>query len=111
VVGVVVAINGKVESYDVFESTPLFKKLWPKLLKSAALDAANQADAKTKTEPCSREIAQQFVKDVLDVPVERSETKGGVTVMTRSSDRMMSFSAGESGGVGGAAVHAGAAAF
>ena len=54
VVGVVVAINGQAQSYDVFESTPLFKKLWPKLLKSAALDAATQADATAKPEPCSR---------------------------------------------------------
>ncbi len=44
VVGVIVAINGRVESVDVFESTPLFRKLWPKLLRSYALDAANQAD-------------------------------------------------------------------
>jgi hypothetical protein len=41
VVGVVAAVNGKLETIDVFESTPLFKKLWPKLLKSYALDAAN----------------------------------------------------------------------
>ncbi len=39
VVGVVVAIDGHVVASDVFESTPLFRKLWPKLLKSYALDA------------------------------------------------------------------------
>ncbi len=39
VLGAVVAVNGKIESLDVFESTPLFRKLWPKLLKSHALDA------------------------------------------------------------------------
>lgn len=32
IVGIVVAINGKIESADLFESTPLFRKLWPKLL-------------------------------------------------------------------------------
>lgn len=45
VVGVVVAVNGKIDAADVFESTPLFRKLWPKLLKSYALDAANRAGA------------------------------------------------------------------
>src|SRR5207248_5082395 len=41
VVGVIVAINGEVQSMDVFESTPLFRKLWPKLLKAYTLDATN----------------------------------------------------------------------
>ncbi len=39
VVGVIVAVNGRPHSVDVFEATPLFQKLWPKLLKSFALDA------------------------------------------------------------------------
>ncbi len=43
VVGVVVAIDGEVRASDVFESTPLFRKLWPKLLKSYALDAYSHA--------------------------------------------------------------------
>ena len=42
-VGVIVAVSGEMHSLDVFESTPLFQKLWPKLLKSYALDAANNA--------------------------------------------------------------------
>src|SRR5262249_13193813 len=41
IVGVIVAINGKADSMDVFQSTPLFQKLWPKLLKSYAFDATN----------------------------------------------------------------------
>ncbi len=45
VVGVIVAINGKPHSVDVFESTPLFRKLWPKLLKSFALDAVASSPA------------------------------------------------------------------
>ncbi len=36
VVGAIVAINGKVEAVDVFQSTPLFQKLWPKILRSHA---------------------------------------------------------------------------
>ena len=43
VVGVIVAINGEIQAADTFESTPLFRKLWPRLLKSYVLDAATQA--------------------------------------------------------------------
>ncbi len=106
VVGVIVAINGRPASYDAFESTPLFKKLWPKLLKSAALDAANQAE-EGKPQPCPPETAQQFVHDALNAPVERSRATGGLTVMTRSTDRIMNSAAGEQD-VGGRTVHAAA---
>ena len=51
VVGVVVAINGVVESVDVFESTPLFRKLWPKLLHGYAFDAATRADEEDAGKP------------------------------------------------------------
>ena len=53
-VGILVAINGKIESIDVFESTPLFLKLWPKLLKSYALDAANsREESDEKPQECT----------------------------------------------------------
>jgi hypothetical protein len=38
-VGVVVAINGKVEGAEVYGSSALFRKMWPKLLRAAAVDA------------------------------------------------------------------------
>jgi hypothetical protein len=39
-VGVVTAINGKVVAADIFGEPALFQKLWPKLLRSYAADAA-----------------------------------------------------------------------
>jgi hypothetical protein len=41
-IGVVVAVNGKVIAADVYGSAKLFRKVWPKLLKSAAVDALAQ---------------------------------------------------------------------
>src|SRR5205823_12275790 len=38
VIGYVFAINGKVNSADVYASSALFKKLWPKLLKASAIE-------------------------------------------------------------------------
>jgi hypothetical protein len=43
-VGVVAAVNGKVTAADVFADRKLFQKELPKLLKSYALDAAQQRD-------------------------------------------------------------------
>ena len=38
-IGYVFAINGKVNSADIYGSNVLFKKLWPKLLKANAIEA------------------------------------------------------------------------
>ncbi|MEX2287572.1 MAG: DUF6569 family protein [Planctomycetaceae bacterium] len=96
IVGVVVAINGKIEAVDVFQSTPLFRKLWPKLLKSYALDAAGAADevAGKSTPTTSVNDSRDFLKKSLFANVAKSETTpGGLTVTRRETDGVISFSA------------------
>jgi hypothetical protein len=94
VVGAIVAINGKVQAVDVFESTPLFKKLWPKLLKSHALDAANAAGAAEGEEICTLGDAQAFLATATTADVEATtEGEGGLVVTQRSADGVVSFSA------------------
>jgi hypothetical protein len=115
VVGVVVAIDGEVKSFDVFESTPLFRKLWPKLLKSYAVDAANANDA-TEGEPaapkvCSREDAAKFMKDAIAADVDSHEQSGSLSIEKRDTDKVLLFTARDpsdqsaasdlSGGLGG----------
>jgi hypothetical protein len=57
VVGVVIAINGKMTGAEVYGSSALFEKAWPKLLNSAATEAL--AEKKTRAHaaaPTAREI-------------------------------------------------------
>jgi hypothetical protein len=116
IVGAIVAINGKIESMDVFESTPLFRKLWPKLLKSYALDSVSTvADAKApakdskaaKTSPPAKEStvadASAFLNKVLQGTVRDKQTKAGLVITHRETDGAKSYSAG---GMGGAPIHA-----
>jgi hypothetical protein len=121
VVGAIVAINGKIESLDVFESTPLFRKLWPKLLKSYALDAVSTVDAAkpadkhakngqvAKVHPPANEStvadASAFLNKVLQGTVRDKETKSGLVITHRETDGAKSYSAGGMGG-GGGAIHA-----
>ena len=122
IVGVAVAIDGKMDTLDLFESTPLFRQLWPKLLKSYALDAANAAtdDAaaektadkqpKSAPKPCTTEVARRFLVEALSAQGQ-SSTSGGVTVTSGATDHLITFSAQDSrrstesreavGGVGG----------
>ena len=106
VVGAIVAINGKVEAVDVFQSTPLFKKLWPKLLKSHALDAFAAARQKDAQKLCTPKDASEFLRTAMQATVEKkSKSPGGLVVTKRESEKVMSFSAGGMGGGFGDAVH------
>jgi hypothetical protein len=109
VVGAIVAINGKVESVDVFQATPLFQKLWPKLLKSDALDAFAVNREPAAERPCTLSEAREFLRTAMQATVqEKSKTEGGLVVTKRESEKVMSFSAGMGGGMsagGEGAVH------
>jgi hypothetical protein len=61
-VGAVAAINGEVVSADVFGDPTLFAKLWPKLLKSYAADAAEASTARSNKKPVTPQIAGDFIK-------------------------------------------------
>jgi hypothetical protein len=110
VLGAVVAINGKIESVDVFESTPLFRKLWPKLLKSYALDALGTAGAKPAAKELSVADASAFLTKVLQASISSTkQTKGGLVVTRRESKDSTCYSAASpaaGGGMGGGAIHA-----
>jgi hypothetical protein len=104
VVGVAVAIDGKMDSLDVFESTPLFRQLWPKLLKSYALDAVNAAEdaadqksdaksAKKAVKVCSVDDARKFLAEAMSAPAEKSATNGDVAVTTLSTEHIMTVCA------------------
>jgi hypothetical protein len=115
IVGAIVAINGKIESLDVFESTPLFRKLWPKLLSSYALDAVSAAASKpiAKDKKAEKEAAvadaSAFLAKVLQGNVSDTKSaKGGLIVTHRETTGAASYSARGmgGGGMGSAPVHA-----
>jgi hypothetical protein len=53
IVGVVIAINGRVSSADVYPSNGLFRKMWPKLLDAAATEAISEKTAKAEPAPAT----------------------------------------------------------
>lgn len=109
VVGVVVAINGQVESAEVFESTPLFLKLWPRLLRSVALDASHQADEDENGKTATSENAAAFLASILEEnkPVTDGRQRG-LIVSKRDTEARISFSAQDASlpAMGGSPVHA-----
>jgi hypothetical protein len=76
-VGVVVAVNGEVMWADIFGSTELLEKYWPKLVRSYAAEAVTSGAGKVSLPVVSAKSAQQFV-DELGGEKEVVETEAGV---------------------------------
>ncbi len=62
-IGYVVVINGKVNNADVYASCGLFKKLWPKLLKSTAVEAVAEMKKDKKFELATVDAVKAFLAD------------------------------------------------
>ena len=63
VIGYAFAINGKVNSADVYASSGLFKKLWPKLLKASAVEAIAEFNKNAKFTAVPKEAVRNFLDD------------------------------------------------
>jgi hypothetical protein len=57
-IGLAFAINGAINSADLYPSHGLFKKLWPKLLNAAATEAVAEKNGKTGTAPAPDKVSE-----------------------------------------------------
>jgi hypothetical protein len=80
-VGVVVAVNGEIVWADIFASTQLLQKYWPKLVRSYATEAVI---TRAKAAQVSSKEAQKFL-DTLEARHETSDTEPGVYRQTEIS--------------------------
>ncbi|HEY0728855.1 MAG TPA: DUF6569 family protein, partial [Pyrinomonadaceae bacterium] len=91
VIGFAFAINGKVNSADVYASHALFAKLWPKLLKATATEALAELDQKPAAEPVASETIQEFLADSEQPKPKAKEVTQRVRVVTREDDQNIFF--------------------
>jgi hypothetical protein len=90
VIGYVFAINGKVNSADVYASNVLFKKLWPKLLKANAIEAIAELQ-REKFAPASAESVQGFLSESEKAHGSDKDVNGRVNLLTREDDENILF--------------------
>jgi ARG/rhodanese/phosphatase superfamily protein len=89
VIGYVFAINGKVNSADVYASSALFKKLWPKLLKASAIEAVAEFRRGQKFEAPKPADVHSLLEDSGEE--KGKDVSSRVQVITRDSDSKVSF--------------------
>lgn len=98
VVGFVFAINGQINSADVYSSNALFAKLWPKMLEASAIEAIAELKAGEKSQPVDVSAIKAFLREshtgkaetkkvTARTSVVKSETGKNLFFETRDSSR------------------------
>jgi hypothetical protein len=91
VIGYAFAINGKINSADVYASSQLFKKLWPKLLKASAIEAVAELHRGEKVEAPRADAVQDFLDDSPKGAEKQKDVSSRVQMVTRESDESVFF--------------------
>ncbi len=91
VIGYVFAINGKINSADIYASNALFKKLWPKLLTSSAIEAVAELRRGEKFDAPRPAEVQGFLNDSPKGSEKEKDVSSRVQMVTRESDGSVSF--------------------
>ena len=89
VIGYVFAVNGKVNSADIYGSNVLFRKLWPKLLRANAIEAIAELQ-QNKFKPASVDNAKVFLNESEKAAGSEKTVSARVGLMTREdSDNIL----------------------
>lgn len=90
VIGYVFAINGKVNSADIYGSNVLFKKLWPKLLNANAVEAIAELQ-QDKFQPVKADSVKTFLSDSEAARGSEKAVTSRVKLVTREDDSNIFF--------------------
>ncbi|MEZ5344728.1 MAG: DUF6569 family protein [Pyrinomonadaceae bacterium] len=97
VIGYAFAINGRINSADIYVSNALFKKLWNKMLKAAAVEAVANLDEKVVAYVAvTPEDVFSFLKDSEKGKSEEEAVSKGAKVVTRDTEKNVMFEAVDS---------------
>lgn len=88
-VGVIAAVNGKFSTADVYADPGLFRKLFPRLLESAALEAIS-LKAESRPAPASAEAAA-FLTEAEKGTTTRQKVKDGLEASTTDNAKSVQF--------------------
>jgi hypothetical protein len=91
VIGYVFAINGHINSADVYASRALFLKLWPKLLKASAVEAIAELNKDVEVKPIASESVETFLAESEKPTASAKVVTRRVKMVTREDDNNIFF--------------------
>jgi hypothetical protein len=83
VIGYAIAINGKINSADIYVSNALFKKLWPRMLKASATEAVAEQRGVRLAAPVKADSIKAFLREAEAPNAADSSTSSGQTLRKR----------------------------
>jgi hypothetical protein len=105
VIGYAFAINGEVNSADVYASHNLFVKLWPRLLKATVIEAIADQQKGKKVSPCKVEAVKAFLLEAGKGKTSTTKVSQRIRLIRRENKKTILFSTEDlSTGKGHAAV-------
>ncbi len=90
VLGYVFAVNGKLNSAEIYPSNGLFRKMWPKLLKASITEAIGQKNADKDPVPASEE-ALVFMTEAAKGAASEKPLPASVRLETRQAEKAFYF--------------------
>jgi ARG/rhodanese/phosphatase superfamily protein len=90
-IGYVFAINNKLNSADVYSSGALFKRFWPKLLRTTAIEAVAERHGSEKTDAVSADSINEFLADAERGQESTTDVTERTHMIKRESDKGLFF--------------------
>jgi hypothetical protein len=91
VVGYVYAINGAVNSAEVYSSNDLFRRMWPKLLRASATEALAERPKAKATAPPTIPAVKSALADAERATASSKDTAGKTIITRRESSQALLF--------------------
>ena len=91
VIGYVFAINGQVNSADIYASRALFAKLWPKLLKATSVEAIAELRKDVEMKPVTNETIIGFLAESEQPAAATKDVTRRVKLVTKEDDKTAFF--------------------
>ncbi|CAN5467154.1 hypothetical protein BH11CYA1_BH11CYA1_01290 [soil metagenome] len=91
VVGYAFAINGKINSVDVYANNALFKKMWPKLINSSAAEALTESEAGKKFAIPKPAAVQECIADAERGQMQEKATSGKARLVQQETSKNVLF--------------------
>jgi hypothetical protein len=91
VIGFVFAINGQINSADVYSSNALFSKLWPKMLEASAIEAIAELKAEEKFEPVDASAVKAFLRESQTGKPETKKVTARTSVVKHETEKNLFF--------------------
>jgi hypothetical protein len=97
-IGFVFAVNGQINSADIYGSPQLFRKMWPKLLQASAVEAtAERKEGATAATPSSEALRAFFAGAEAGKRADRPLTDA-TTIQTRDAEKVLFLEAHQNDG-------------